>query len=196
MEIIDQTLVAELQRFLKRKVPVISGPPAIDTTAWLKPEIYVHCAGFTDCQGVIADGSQIARRELRLPPNYRGYDEARPGRIVVEVNCLSASYKIVQYLLSTTAAKTLLVLESLPDIPLSSMPDQRTQMVFREFTVHLHSATIMTEQHDKSAYHIGKLQYYLEGFLHVQVVKRGGLKKLTSSRKKKQTKTVRKKKNS
>lgn len=181
MEKIDSLLVTRLRRVLKREARLVKGPPGLTATAWFKPEVFVHSSTFEDFGGATPEGTHTARRTVTLPPSFKGFAEERPGRIVVEIHCFAAAYALVQKLCALITPTALLALELLPEIPLVATLDNSVQLTFTDFSAHIQTSSFSCNQKEEVLYYCGHTVFYLNGFLHVKVTKRGGLRRKRSN---------------
>ncbi len=178
---IEKFLEERLKRLLGRQVPLTRGPLVVSKFSGIRPEVYIHASKLDDFGGVTAEGVAIARRSVKGPSTFRGFEEERPGRLIVKVMCLSGSYDILQELLQTISPSVLLSLELVPGFSLGSLQKDIAQLRFDEFNACLASAELNAENDGKQHYFLGTLVFHLNGFIHVRVTQRGGLRRKPTS---------------
>ncbi len=171
-----------LKRLLGKQILVQKGPVAITKYSGIRPEVFVHASRVEDFDGMMPDGAHTVRRPASGPSTYKGYEEERPGRITISINCLHSNYRLVQELCNQISPSVLLSLEILPRIPLGSLPDDSVQLHFEDFTSNIHSAEHRRITIDKTPLYQGELVFYLNGFIHVWLTKRGGFSSKSTTR--------------
>lgn len=172
---LERGLEDRLNRLLGKQVLVTRGPLVVSQFTGLRPEVVFHVSKFEDFGGMTADGAIIARRKTPGSSSYQGYLEERPGRIIVQVTCLSGSYDIVQELLRRVLPSVLLALESLPSFSFGSLSRDKVSLRFDDFQACLASAEVNAENFGDHTFLRGTLTFHLTGFLHVKVTDKGGL---------------------
>ena len=181
MEKIESLLVTRLKRVLKRDARLVKGPPVLSAAAWFKPEVFVHSSTFEDFEGLTPEGTHTARRVVTLPPSFKGFAEERPGRILVEIYCFAATYALVQKLCALITPTALLSLESLPEIPLADTLNDSVKLTFTDLSAHIKTSSFSYKQQEENLCYFGHTVFHLDGFLHVKVTKRGGLRRRRST---------------
>lgn len=166
---IEDVIVPSLKRLLGRKVAVVQGPLASPKLGGMQPMVFVHAAAFED------DGAG-ERRPVR-EGRYRGFAEERPGRIVVEVSCLSAAYATMKDLCTAISPQVLRSLEYEREFEVGQLPNRTVRLAFRDFTAGLARSDYVRVDEGEVSYHLARLEFHLEGFLHVTVTRRGRLKR-------------------
>lgn len=170
-------IVTLVKRLFARRVNVFIGRRGPKTAAWAKPEVYVYLSSFTDFGGVTLDGGRVARRPARGRRTLKGYVEERPGRIVLGIEVCVADYRHAQAIREMMLAPLMVHLESIRELEVSKTEDGSTVLVFGEILPTLHRFDIVVEHDGDSPLYCGQLEFHLDGFLHLQVMKRGGFKK-------------------
>jgi len=171
---IEALLLPSLKRLLGRKVDVVPGPAAAPALGGMRPMVFVHARSFADGGGITPEGDRVARRPLR-EGRMKGFAEERPGRIVIEVTCLAQAYRTVKDLSGVISPQVLRSLESLTELAVGKLPNGQARLTFADFAASLAGAEFRREGDDDIAWHVGRLVFHLEGFLHVRVTGRGGL---------------------
>ncbi len=172
---VERFLEARLKRLLGKQVLLTRGPLVVSQFSGIRPEVYFYVSKLEDFGGITAEGAVIARRAVKGPSPFKGFEEERPGRMIVQVICLSSSYDILQELLRMVLPSVLLGLEAVPGFSLGSLPRDTVQLRFDEFRACLVSAEVNAESGGEYSYLRGTLVFHLDGFIHVRVTERGGL---------------------
>ncbi|GJL64360.1 MAG: hypothetical protein NPIRA04_30140 [Nitrospirales bacterium] len=172
---VEKFLEDRLKRLLGKQVLLTRGPMVVSKFSGIRPEVYCHVSQLEDFGGVTAEGAMITRRPVKGPSSFKGFQEERPGRLIITVVCLSGSYDVLQELLETVSPTVLLGLELLPGFSLGSLPKDTVQLRFDEFHACLSSAEIKAERDGEQSYFLGTLIFHLDGFIHVRVTERDGL---------------------
>ncbi len=171
---IEEFLEKRLKRLLGKQILVTKGPLNITKYSGIKPEVFVHVSKLEDFDGIMPDGAHTTRRRISGPSTFKGFEEERPGRISLAITCLAGTYKLVQTLCNILTPEVLLSLEILPRIPLGSLPNGSVQLHFEDFTANLHTAEHRRITIENTSYFNGELIFYLNGFIHIRLTKRGG----------------------
>jgi len=179
---IESQLTGRLKRLLGRSVQVIAAPATAPVLGGMRPTVYVHASKFEDFGGITATGAHIARTRVSQPP-FNGFAEKRPSRIIIHISCLAASYATVQKLCSSITPMVLLTLETLPEIPVGASKNNSVRLSYDDFTACLNAAEFKRQQEQDFAVFCGQLVFYLEGFLHLVLTKRGRMRPLAAQRK-------------
>ena len=187
MRVIEDHLVKGLPRLIKKKIPVIKGPFTLTKFTGVHPEIFIHARKLEDFNGIMPDGAHTARRPTEERGTYKGFEEERPGRITLIVTCIAGTYTLVQEICGRLIPSVLFSLQLLPKIPLGSLPDNSTQLQFEDFTSNLHLADLGRVTEEDISYYKGELIFYINGFIHVLITKRGGFRSGSASRPKLKT---------
>lgn len=173
---IEEFLEKRLRRLLGRQIVVTKGPLIFTKYSGIRPEVFVHASKLEDFDGIMPDGARTARRNSSGTTSFTGFEEERPGRITLVVTCLAGTYKLVQDMCKLLAPGILLSLELLPKIPLGSLPDDSVQLHFEDFTANLHLSEQRSIKVEDTDYFNGELTFYLNGFIHILLTKKGGFK--------------------
>ncbi|GJL56715.1 MAG: hypothetical protein NPIRA02_38470 [Nitrospirales bacterium] len=168
-------LEERLKRLLGKQVLFTRGPLVVSQFSGIRPEVYCYVSKLEDFGGVTTEGARIARRSVKGPTTFKGFEEERPGRMIVTVQCLSGSYDILQELLRVVSPAVLLGLELVPGFTLGSLPKDTVQLRFDELHACLASAELQAEHDGELSYFLGTLLFHVHGFIHVRVTERGGL---------------------
>lgn len=175
MQQLEIPLKTQLQRALGKAVEVKVQPAAIPVLGGMRPTVFIHASEFQDLGGVTDSGARIAREPIAEPP-YKGFTEQRPARMIVKVTCMAATYVGVQELMATIVPTVLLGLESLSAFSLGDTPNNKVRLGFDDFRACLHHSRINRQEADDVVLFAGEMIFYLNGFLHVVVSRRGALK--------------------
>ncbi len=175
---------------LRKKIAVSKGPFTVTKFTGVHPEVFIHASQLMDFAGTMPDGSQTVRRPAQGPSTYKGFEEERPGRIVLLVTCVSGTYTFLQDMCGIVAPVVLSSLQLLNKISLGSLPDDSTQLHFEDFTNNVHSIELGRVVEDDISYYKGELTFYLNGFIHVWVTRRGGFHSKSTSRSKLKTRKI------
>ena len=171
---IEEFLEKRLKRLLGKQILITKGPLNITKYSGIRPEVFVHVSKLEDFDGIMPDGAHTSRRRISGQSTFKGFVEERPGRISLTITCLAGTYKLVQSICNLLIPGILLSLEVLPRIPLGSLPDDSVQLHFEDFTANLHTAAHRKISIENTSYFHGALTFYLNGFIHVWLTKRGG----------------------
>ena len=178
---IEDFLEKRLSRLLGRQILVTKGPLVTTKYSGIRPEIFLHVSKLEDFDGIMPDGAHTTRRPASGPSTYKGFEEERPGRITLTITCLASSYKLVHDICNLLTPGVLLSLEMLPRIPLGSLPDDSVQIYFEDYTANFHKAEYGRFNIEDSSYFNCELAFYLNGFIHVWLTKRGGFASKSTS---------------
>jgi hypothetical protein len=171
-------------RAVGREVVVRTGAPVAGPATGVRDEVFIHASRFEDRGGVTADGAHTSRRSLDSardtslePARARasmGYAEERPAMIVVDVTCVSGSYRQMQQLCAAVTPVLLVAFETLRDPMLAGVPNASVAVQFADFTAVLHACETTRYTDDLVASHRGRLTFHLEGFVHLTVTWKDG----------------------
>jgi hypothetical protein len=156
---------------------VYSGPRGPKTTAWAQPEIYVTLAAFADRSDDADAGASPARRGSRDEGTLAGYAEERPGRVVLEVEICAAEYRHSQAIRELVVAPLMVHLESIRELRVSRTGDGSATLAFRDLVPSLHKLTAGADREDDHAMFCSRIEFHIDGFLHVRVMRKGGFRK-------------------
>lgn len=179
---VEEFLEKRVKRLLGKHYVVTRGPEAITKYSGIRPEVFIHAAKVKDFGGVMPDGAHTARRPAKGPSTFKGFEEERPGRIILVISCMAGNYKIIQDLCHKLTPEVLLSFELMPKIPLGALPNNSVQLHFEDYTAHLHKAKTRRVNIDDSSIFKCKLVFYLNGFIHVWLTKRGGFSSQSTTR--------------
>jgi len=182
VRLVEDHLVKSVKKVFRKKVAILKGPFLETKFTGVHPEVFVHASKLIDFDGIMPDGSRTARRPAQGPATYKGFEEERPGQIVLLITCITGTYTLLQNICEVVAATVLSSLQMLPKIPLGSLPDKSTQLHFEDFTKNLHSVELNRVTVDEVAYFKGELIFHLNGFIHVWVTKKGAFPSKSTSR--------------
>lgn len=186
MKQIEDHLSKNLKRFLGKQIPVSKGPFILSKFTGVKPEVFIHAAEIIDFDGTMPDGSKTTRRPAQGPSTFKGYEEERPGRIILKVICISGTYSSLQQICALITPVIITFINTLPIIPLGGLPDKSTWLTFEDFNSNLHRAKLYHEVAEGISFYKGGLTFHLTGFIHLWVTKKGGFKSKSISRQKSQ----------
>ncbi|WP_447971150.1 hypothetical protein [Nitrospira sp. M1] len=172
---VEKFLEDRLKRLLGKQILFTRGPLVVSQFSGIRPEVYCYVSKLEDFGGVTTEGAMIARRLVKGPTTFKGFEEERPGRMIVTVQCLSGSYDILQDVVRMVAPSVLLGLELVPGFSLGALPRDTVQLRFDELHACLASAELKAEHDEEQSYFLGTLIFHLNGFIHVRVTERGGL---------------------
>lgn len=172
---VEEALRQALQARLGADVDCRAGPAYCGPASGLQPQVFVHAASFIDAGGFTREGAEVGRQPLRLPDGATGFAEQRPACIEFEVSCLCARHDQAQSLAGQVAPLLLEALERLAPPLLSDPSDAHRRLRFADHRAHLHAQRSSRLLHDCVPLAQVQLQLRLEGFLHVQLARQGGL---------------------
>ena len=175
--VIESHLQRALQARLGAAVDVQTGPAHAGPASGLRAQVFVHAARFTDLGGRTADGAVVARRPLAVAGGLAGFAEARPVQIDIDITCVCGRHAQAQALAALVAAPALLALETLQAVPLGDPGDAQLRLRLGDHQALLQAAGSSREMHDGVALAQAQLSLRLQGFLHVQLLRPGGLGK-------------------
>ena len=178
---IEEFLEKRLRRLLGKQVLVSTGPHTINKYSGIRPEVFIHVSKLEDFNGMMPDGAHTARRPATGTTNFQGFEEERPGRITITATTLSNNYKLIQGIGNLLTPAILLSLELLPVVKLGSLPDDSVRLSFEDFTANLHSAENQEIAFDDALLFQSELTFYLNGFIHVWLTKKGGCRSKSTS---------------
>lgn len=178
---IEEFLEKRLKRLLGKQILVSKGPHTITKYSGIRPEVFIHVSRLEDFNGMMPDGAHTARRPATGTSSFQGFEEERPGRITITATTLANNYKLVQGIGNLLTPAILLSLELLPVVPLGSLPDDSVRLSFEDFTANLHSAENHKITLDDSPLFQSELTFYLNGFIHVWLTKKGGFRSKSTS---------------
>lgn len=173
--LIESQVQAALRRSLGPAAVVLCGPPVSGPTTCLRAEVFVHAVAFQDFGGVTAEGAHSARRPWSPVAGASGYAEERPGRIVVEVTCVTASLRQAQRLCGQLAAPLLVALETLPAPVLAGRHGDALELRFADSQAVLAAVQASRLVDGAVVCHHGRIVVHLDGFLHLRLAVSGGL---------------------
>jgi hypothetical protein len=191
LDAIEILLVEKLRRLLRRQTDVLAGPVATLALGGMQETVFIHAARFEDHNGITPDGASIARRPFRSG-RYTGTAEERPSLIVVEVTCIATAYSRVKALSGGITPEILVALACEREFELGVSDNRRSSLKFADFQACLNQTETIRQEDDHIVFHLERLVFHLDGALHVQLSKYGGLKPKRSKRKKPAVKTVKK----
>ena len=179
---IEAFVERRLRQAVGKRVRITRGPVVLAKSGALRPEIFIHAANLEDFKGVTADGAHTTRRPAKGPGTFWGYQEERPGRIVLVVSCMAGTYETTQELCKSILPAALLSLETLPRTLLGSLLDDSVHIHFDDFVPSLYSAEFGVGVNEGNSIYSGRLVFHLDGFIHVWVTKRGGLSRQSTGK--------------
>jgi len=172
---IETRVQAALQRSIGPGAVLMCGPPVGGPTTGLRAEVFVHAVGFQDFGGITAEGARSARRPWSPVAGASGYAEERPGRIVVEVTCVTASLRLTQRLCGQVAAPLLVTLETLPALVLAGHHGEAQELRFADSHAVLAAVRASRQVDGAVVCHQARIVVHLDGFLHLRLAVPGGL---------------------
>jgi hypothetical protein len=173
-KVVEDLLEKRLKRLLGRKITVTKGPLVITKLSGIHPEVAVHVSHIKDHDGIMPDGAHTKRRIARGPTTFKGFEEERPATIILSIDCIAGTYKLVQEICDVLTPGVLLALEMLPRFSLGSLPDESVELHFEDFISSFSSSSINLEKHEDFSFYRGELVFFMNGFIHVWLTKRGG----------------------
>jgi len=191
LDTIELLLVEKLKRLLPKQVDILAGPVATLALGGMQETIFIHAARFEDHNGISADGASIARRPVRHG-RVSGIAEERPCHIVVEVTCIATAYNRIKTLSGEITPEILLALACEREFELGTSDNRQSSLRFKDFQATLNQSETIRQEDDHLVFHLERLVFHINGALHVQLTKYGGLKARRSSRKKSVVKAVNK----
>ena len=100
---------------------------------------------------------------------------------MIEVVCIATAYATVKALSQVISSAVLLGLNSKREFPVGALANKSVLLSFSDLNASLNRAETFVKEEKDLSYHCGRLVFHLEGFLHVLITKRGGLRASTSS---------------
>jgi hypothetical protein len=191
LDAIEILLVAKLRRLLRKQADVLAGPVSTLALGGMQETVFIHAARFEDHNGITPDGASIARRPFRRG-RVSGIAEERPCLIVVEVTCIATAYSRIKALSEEITPEILLALACEREFELGASGNRQSSLKFTDFQACLNQAETIRREDDDIVFHLERLVFHINGALHVQLSKYGGLKAKRSSRKKPVIKAVKK----
>jgi hypothetical protein len=188
---IENLLVGKLGRLLRKQADVLAGPVSTLVLGGMQETVFVHAARFEDHNGITPDGASIARRPLRNG-RVSGIAEERPCLLVVEVTCVATAYSRIKALCREITPEILLVLACEREFELGASDNRQSSLRFTDFQACLNRAETNRREDDGLVFHLEQLVFHINGALHVQLSKYGGLKAKQSVREKPVKKIVKK----
>ena len=183
-----------LKRLLGRGVTITRGPARFPVLGGMRPEVFLHAASLEDFGGVADDGTRAAREPVKGPSTFRGFVEARPGRVAFIVTCTTGSHDGTQELAGTVSPAVLLALAQSPPVLLGGLKDGSTTIGLVNYLPSLHGAESTLLREDELSCFCTRLVYHLDGLIQVRVSKRGGLGSATRKKRRAVKKSATKKK--
>jgi hypothetical protein len=191
LDAIEILLVEKLRRLLRKQADVLAGPVSSLALGGMQETVFIHAARFEDHNGITPDGASIARRPFR---NRRvsGIAEERPCHIVVDVTCIATAYSRIKALSGKITPEIMLALACEREFELGASDNRQSSLKFTDFQACLNQAETIRREDDDLVFHLERLVFHINGALHVQLSKYGGLKAKRSSLKKPVTKSIKK----
>lgn len=168
---LESSLAAAIRQKLGRTASVVTGPMTNPSFSRTKVQVNVHISEFNDRGGVTADGAHIGRRPLTKKPDFVGYAEERTGRIIGHVFIAATSYRTVARLSGHLAPEILAICRKLKALQLGRSFDKNSTLVFSDYTAFLNNTQTRLSETPKPFY-LGVIEFYMDGFLHVNVLTR------------------------
>jgi hypothetical protein len=168
---IETVLASMVRKQLGGAAKVANGPVGTLSFSRTKIHVNVHVKEFNDFGGITADGAHIARRHLSKPPDLSGYAEERNGRIVGEIIVAAPNHSTPARLCGILAPEVHSTLNRLKSIQLGQSADKNSSLIFSDFTAYLNRVS-SERVISRKAYHAGIIEFYLDGFLHVKVLRK------------------------
>jgi len=188
---IEVLLVEKLEKLLRKQADVLAGPVSTLALGGMQETIFIHAARFEDHNGITPDGASIARRPIRKG-SVSGIAEERPCLIVVEVTCIATAYSRIKALSEGITLEILLALACEREFDLGASVNKQSSLKFTDFQACLNQAETARREDDDFVLHLERLVFHINGALHLQLSKHGGLKAKRSMLKKPIIKAVKK----
>jgi hypothetical protein len=112
---------------------------------------------------------------VALAGGVNGFAEQRPGTLDIDVSCLCAQQGQAQVLAGVVAPALLEALETLAPPLLSDPTDTARRLRFGDHQAHVHAQRSQRLLHEGVAAALVVLTLRVDGFLHVQLARPGGL---------------------
>lgn len=173
----EDVLLRALRARIAGDIDWSAGPAWRGPATGVRAQVFVHALGYADAGGVTAEGARTARQPVTLPGGASGFVEQRPGCIDIEVSCICARHAQAQQLAGLAAPVLLDALETLAPPLLGDPLDGTRRLRFADFRAHLHAQRSQRLLHDCVAAAEVVLTLRLQGFLHLQLARPGGLVK-------------------
>jgi hypothetical protein len=178
--VVERHLLRVLERRLEGSVDLHAGPVQEGPATGMRAELFVHAARFADLGGRTAEGAYVARRPMALGGGLSGFTEERPAVLEVEITCVCAEHARAQALAGLVSAASLEGLETLRSVLLSDPSDTARRLRFGDHVASLHACASMRAEYGGVAVAHVLLTLRLDGFLHVQLARRGGLQRTSA----------------
>jgi hypothetical protein len=183
LDSIELLLVEKLRRLLRKQADVLAGPVSSLPLGGMQETVFIHAAHFVDHNGATSDGASIARRPFKNG-RVAGLVEERPCHIVLEVTCIATTYHRIKTLSGEISPEVLLILACEREFELGVSGNRRSSLKFTDFQVSLNQMETTRQEDDDLVYHMARMIFHLDGALHVQLSKFGGLNSKPQSKKK------------
>jgi hypothetical protein len=187
---IEEQLQKSIRKVLGKDFLIAIGPFTETKYSGVQPEVFIHAHSLHDLEGVMPDGARVSRRPAKGTSTFMGFEEERPGRIEVLITCTSGSYKQLQETGKDVIATVLFEMQMLPKIPLGQNKDKSVDINFEDYTSQLHKAEYGRVLSGDHTFFKGVLTFYLTGFIHLYLTRRGGFKSKATSGKKIRTRKI------
>ena len=191
LDAIEILLVEKLRRLFGKQVDVLAGPVSTLALGGMQETVFVHAARFEDNNGITPHAASIARRPFRSG-RVSGITEERPCLVVVEVTCIATAYSRIKVLSGEITPEILLALACEREFELGTSGNRRSSLKFTDFQACLNRTETIRREDDDLAFHLERLVFHINGALHVQLSKYGGLNAKRPLPKKSVKKTVKK----
>jgi hypothetical protein len=186
---IEDFIEKRLKALLDRHVLLSKGPLHITKHSGIRPEVSIHVSKLEDFGGEMPDGARTTRTRVSGSSNYKGFEERRPSRITITITVLAGTNKMVKDLAHILSPGVLLALESLPRTKLGSLADGSAQLHFEDFIGSLNEVDHGRISIEGTSYLQSTMIFYLDGFIHVWLTKKGGFTRGSAKKKKKGVRT-------
>jgi hypothetical protein len=185
LDSIELLLVEKLRRLFRKQAEVLAGPVSSLPLGGMQETIFIHAVHFVDHNGATStsDGASIARRPFKNG-RVTGLVEERPCHIVLEVSCIATTYNRIKTLSGEISPEVLLILACEREFELGVSANRQSSLKFTDFQVSLNQMETTRQEDDELVYHMAGMTFHLNGALHVQLSKYGGLKSKPQSLKK------------
>lgn len=176
--VIEEALLLALRASLGNDIAWQRGPAFVGPATGVRAQVFVHATTFDDARGITNDYTHIARVPLARPGGLSGFAEQRPATIEVHVVCVCAVHAQAQELAGLVLPEALEVLATLGPMRLSDPSDARRRVHFADHRGALDRVCSERVADGGATAAQVTLTLRLTGFLHVELLARGGLQPL------------------
>lgn len=171
---VEAVLVARIQDAVGRAVDVRSGPVTALPLGGMRETIFAHAVRYEEQKSSDPEGNRIGKWPFRKG-RVAGFEEVRPGRVVIEVSTIANTHARVQALSRLVSPAVLLVLTTERSFNVAESANRLVSLTFSDFNPGLSLSGTQWTREGEVSYFTGRLVFHLEGSLHVLVTRQDGL---------------------